>query len=69
MTSTIPVPTKGTWKSTNGFPPVTVSAINEYKEAEGYFLVSVTVEGDPMDLELDPDEWEMFTRANALKPA
>lgn len=63
------VPAKGIWKSANGFPPVTVASINEYKEAEGYFLVSVSVEGDPMDLELDPEEWEMFTRANALTPA
>ena len=66
---TIPVPANGTWKSANGFPLVTVASINEYKEAEGYFLVSVTVDGDPMDLELDPEEWEMFTRANALSPA
>lgn len=66
---TLSAPAKGTWKSANGFPPVTVSSINEYKEAEGYFLVSVSVEGDPMELELDPEEWEMFTRANALTPA
>lgn len=66
---TTPAPVVGTWKSGNGFPLVTVSSINQYKEAEGYFLVAVTVEGDPMDLELDPEEWEMFTRANALTPA
>lgn len=65
---TTPVPAKGTWKSANGFPLVTVASISEYKEAEGYFLVSVTVDGDPMELELDPEEWEMFTRANALSP-
>jgi len=65
----IPVPAKGIWKSGNGFPPVTVAAINQYKDAENYFLVSVAVEGDPMDLELDPEEWAMFTRANALTPA
>lgn len=61
-------PTKGIWKSSRGFPPVTVSKINEYKDAEGFYLVKVDVEGDPMDLELDPDEWEMFTKANALTP-
>ena len=64
-----PVPAKGIWKSANGFPLVTVGSISEYKEAEGYFLVSVTVDGDPMELELDPDEWEIFTRANALSPS
>lgn len=59
-------PAIGIWKSSNGFPAVTVSAINEYKAAEGFFLVKVDVEGDLMDLELDPDEWNMFTKANAL---
>jgi len=62
-------PATGVWKSGNGFPPVTVLAVNEFADAEGYFLAQVTVEGDPMDLELDPEEWEMFTAANALSPA
>jgi len=62
-------PATGVWKSGNGFPPVTVTSVDEFAEAEGYFLAKVTVEGDPMDLELDPDEWKMFTTANALHPA
>lgn len=62
-------PAIGIWKSSKGFPAVTVSTINEYKDADGFFLVKVDVEGDPMDLELDPDEWNMFTKANALTPA
>lgn len=59
-------PTTGIWKSGNGFPDVMVTRVDEFADAKDYFLAQVTVDGDPMDLELDPDEWKMFTEANAL---
>lgn len=62
-------PATGVWKSANGFPNVIVNRVDEFADTEDYFLAQVSVEGDPMDLELDPDEWKMFTHANALAHA
>jgi len=62
-------PAIGTWKSGRGFPEVTVRSVKEFVDAEGYFLAAVDIDGEPESLELDPDEWEIFTKANALSPA
>ncbi|MGE5472379.1 MAG: hypothetical protein ACM3X0_16410 [Bacteroidota bacterium] len=62
-------PAAGVWKSGQGFPPVTVTVVRQFADADGYFLARVSVEGDPLDLELDPDEWRNFVAANGLTPS
>lgn len=62
-------PATGIWKSGSGFPEVTVRAVKEFADAEGYFLAAVDIAGEPESLELDPDEWDIFIKANALSPA
>lgn len=63
------IPATGIWKSGRGFPEVTVRSVKEFVDAEGYFLAAVDVAGETENLELDPDEWDIFTKANALSPA
>jgi hypothetical protein len=63
------IPATGIWKSGSGFPEVTVRAVKEFADAEGYFLAAVDIAGEPESLELDPDEWNIFIKANALSPA
>lgn len=62
-------PATGIWKSGSGLPEVTVRAVKEYTDAEGYFLAAVDIAGEPESLELDPEEWDIFVKANALMPA
>ncbi len=62
-------PATGIWKSGRGFPEVTVRTVKEFVDAEGYFLAAVDIAGETENLELDPDEWNIFTKANALSPA
>lgn len=62
-------PATGIWKSGSGFPDVIVRSIKEFTDAEGYFLAAVDIPGEPESLELDPDEWDIFVKANSLKPA
>lgn len=60
-------PTLGRWQSALSPMAVNVSKITTYKSAPEFFLLEADIEGDACQMELDPDEWEMFVKANKLQ--
>jgi hypothetical protein len=60
-------PTLGHWQSTSSPLCINVSKVTTYKAAPEFFLLEASVEGDNCEMELDPDEWAMFIKANHLQ--
>ncbi len=60
-------PTLGRWQSAVSPMTVNVSKITTYEAAPEFFLLEADIEGDTCEMELDPDEWAMFVKANKLQ--
>lgn len=64
------LPVTGLWKSSNGFPDVTVTdAFFENSEEPPILFVEAEIAGDSIPLELCGDEWAAFVTENSLSPA
>lgn len=63
------LPHIGRWESAVCPMTVNVSNVTTYDNEPNYYLVSADIEGDTAGLELDPEEWNMFVKANRLRPS